>query len=264
MNISKIDLIGWSLSNGGTTLNALFTSDAASAVMEGDRINLAPKTASAFMDKNGNRPAENNPKVTIGGEGNPKIKFDIHLASQVTTVSAATPSLIPSKKTINVYVVNPATHKLDRIEDGAVVQTGIDTLVTPLTGAVWTMDLTVPRGGPLSQPAYWRSLKVKYSIPIYSNLGNFVNRASGTFTVDSDVYYSANNKVTFFVEWVNAPNGGIRSQQGRAVGTGAYIYKAELECKFYPNPNQDEKNRERFNTSNSYDKTETFGIRRLK
>ena len=39
MNISKIDLIGWSLSNGGTTLNALFTSDAASAVMEGDRIN---------------------------------------------------------------------------------------------------------------------------------------------------------------------------------------------------------------------------------
>ena len=161
-------------------------------------------------------------------------------------------------------MVNPATHKLDRIEDGAVVQTGIDTLVTPLTGAVWTMDLTVPRGGPLSQPAYWRSLKVKYSIPIYSNLGNFVNRASGTFTVDSDVYYSVNNKVTFFVEWVNAPNGGIRSQQGRAVGTGAYIYKAELECKFYPNPNQDEKNRERFNTSNSYDKTETFGIRRLK
>jgi hypothetical protein len=266
MNISKIDISGWSLSNGGTTLNAIFSSDAASAVMEGDRINLAPKTASAFMDKNGNRPADDNPKVTIGGEGNPKIKFDIHLASQVTTISAATPSLIQSKKTINVYIVNPATHKLDRIEDGRVVQMGIDTLVTPLTGAVWTMDLTVPRGGAINQPAYWRTLKVNYSIPIYTNMGGFVNRASGNFIVDSDTYYSTNNKVTFFVEWVNAPNGGIRSQQGRAVGTGAYIYKAELDCKFYPStdPSLDEKTKERFNTSNSYDKTETFGIRRVK
>ena len=266
MNISKTDISGWSLSNGGTTLNALFTSDAISAVMEGDRINLAPKAASAFMDLNGNRPAEKNPKVTIGGEGNPKIKFDVHLSNQVTTVSASMPSLIPSQKTINVYVVNPANHKLDRIEDGLVVQTGIDTTVTPLTGVVWTMDLTVPRGGALNQPAYWRSLKVKYSIPIYTNMGGFVNRASGTFTVDSDTYYSTNNKITFFVEWVNAPNGGVRSQQGRAVGTGAYIYKAELECKFYPStdPNLDEKTKKRFDTSNSYDKTETFGIRRVK
>ena len=66
------------------------------------------------------------------------------------------------------------------------------------------------------------------------------------------------------MEWVNAPNGGVRSQQGRAVGTGAYIYKAELECKFLPNPDLDEKTRDRFRTSNSYDKTETFGIRRTK
>lgn len=266
MNISKTDISGWSLSNGGSTLNALFLSEAASAVMEGDRINLAPKMASAFMDKNGNRPAENNPKVTIGGEGNPKIKFDIHLSNPVTTVSASMPSFVPSTKTINVYVVNPMNHKLDRIEDGVVVQSGIDTTVTPLTGVVWTMDLTVPRGGALNQPAYWRSLKVKYNIPIYTNMGGYVNRASGTFTVDSDTYYSANNKVTFFVEWVNAPNGGVRSQQGKAVGTGAYIYKAELDCKFNPStdPNLDEKTKKRFDTSNTYDKTETFGIRRVK
>ena len=209
-------------------------------------------------------PADNNPKVTIGGDGNPKIKFDIHLENQVATVSAATPSLIPSQKTINVYIVNPSNHKLDRIEDGFVVQAGIDTNVTPLTGVVWTMDMTVPRGGALNQPAYWRSLKVKYNIPIYTNMGSFVNRISDTFTVDSDTYYATNNKVTFFVEWVNAPKGGVRSQQGRAVGTGAYIYKAELECKFFPNPDQDQKTKDRFSTSNSYDKTETFGIRRMK
>ena len=126
------------------------------------------------------------------------------------------------------------------------------------------MDLTVPRGGSLNQPAYWRSLKVKYSLPIYTNMGSFVNRLSGTFTVDSDVYYSSNNKVTFFVEWVNAPKGGVRSQQGREVGTGAYIYKAELNCKFLPTADLDAKTKKRFESSNSYDKTETFGIRRLK
>ena len=262
MNISKADLSRWSLTNDATTLNAIFATDALAAVMEGDRINLAPKTASVFADKSGNMPADNNPKVTIGGDDNPKIKFDIHLKEQVTDISSSNPSLIPSDKTINLYIVNPSSHKLDRIENGVVVQTGIDTSVTPLNGAVWTMDLTVPRGGAMNQPAYWRSLKVKYSLPIYTNMGSFVNRLAGSFTVDSDIYYSSNNKVTFYVEWVNAPNGGIRSQQGRAVGTGAYIYKAELDCKFLPNANLDQKTKERFDTSDSYDKTETFGIRR--
>lgn len=264
MNIGKTDITGWSLTSGGTVMNAIFPADAVANVMEGDRIMLAPKSASAFIDKSGNMPAENNPFVTIGGDGNPKIKFDIHMKEQVATASASNVSMLNSEKTMNIYIVNPNNHKLDRIENEHVVQTGIDTTVTPLTGAVWTLDLTIPRGGPLSLPAYWRSLDVKYNIPIYTNLGSFVNRISGTFMVSSEAYFSANNKVTFFVEWVNAPKGGVRSQDGRAVGTGAYIYKAELECKFYPDPNQDEETRKRFNTSDSYDKTETFGIRRTK
>ena len=264
MNIAKIDIAGFGLPSGKTMLNALYTADAVAAVMEGDRINFAPNTASAFADKNGNRPAERNPKVTVGGEGKPKIKFDIHLEKQVADISSQAASLINSTKTLNLYIVNPSNHKLDRIENGVVVETGIDTTVTPLTGVVWTMDLTVPRGGALNEPAYWRSLKVKYNIPIYTNLGSYVNRASGTYTVNSDEYFSTNNKVTFFVEWVNSPAGGVKSQQGRAVGTGAYIYKAELECKFLPNPDLDMKTKERFDTSNSYDKTETFGIKRTK
>ena len=264
MNISKTDISMWNLANSRTTLNALFQPETEAAVMEGDRINLAPKTASAFTDMSGNMPADNNPKVTIGGDSKPKIKFDIHLQTPVTTVSASNPSLNPSNKTINLYIVNPVNHKLDRIEGDAVVQTGIDTMATPLNGIVWTMDLTVPRGGALNQPAYWRSLKVKYNIPIYTNIGNFVNRISGDFMVNSDAYYSTNNKITFFVEWVNAPKGGIRSNKGRAVGSGAYIYKAEMDCKFYPNPDLDQETKDRFDSSDSYEKTETFGIRRKK
>ena len=264
MSISKTDLNMWNLSNGMTTLNALFKPDDAAAVMEGDRIKLAPKAASVFTDLSGNMPAENNPKVTIGGDGNPKIKFDVHLQNPVTTISAANPSLNPSNKTINIYIVNPISHKLDRIENETIVQTGIDTTQTPLNGIVWTMDMTIPRGGALNQAPYWRSMQFKYNIPIYTNMGNFVNKLSGSFIVDSDAYLSTNNKVTFLVEWVNAPKGGVRSSKGRAVGTGAYIYKALLDCKFNPNPNLDEKTRKRFDSSDSYEKTESFGIRRKK
>ena len=107
-------------------------------------------------------------------------------------------------------------------------------------------------------PAIFTDLLLVSLLPLWHN------RISGTFIVDSDTHYSTNNKVTFFVEWVNAPKNGVRSHQGRAVGTGAYIYKAELKCKFLPNANLDEKTKKRFETSNSYDKTETFGIRRLK
>ena len=264
MSISKMDLTSWNLSNGKTTLNAFFASDAESAVLEGDRINLAPKVASVFTDLSGNMPADNNPMVTIGGDDKPKIKFDVHLQEQVTTISAANPSLNPSDKTINIYIVNPSNHKLDRIENETVVQTGIDTAQTPLNGVVWTMDMTIPRGGALNQDPYWRSMEFKYRIPIYTNMGSYVNRVAGSFTINSDTYLSTSNKVTFLVEWVNAPKGGVRSNKGRAVGTGAYIYKAELNCKFNPNPNLDEKTRDRFNSSDSYEKTETFGIRRKK
>lgn len=264
LSIAKIDIAGFGLTSGKTVLNALYNADAVAAVMEGDRINLAPNTASAFMDKNGNRPAEHNPKVTVGGESNPKIKFNLHLLNEITEVSSLNTSLSNSNKTINVYIVNPNNHKLDRIEKGVVVETGIDTAITPLTGAVWMLDMTVPRGGALNEPAYWRSLKVKYNIPIYSNLGSYVNRATGNFTVNSDEYFSTSNKVTFFVEWVNAPVGGVRSQQGRAVGTGAYIYKAELECKFLPNPDLDMKTRKRFDSKDTFEKTETFGIKRTR
>ena len=46
------------------------------------------------------------------------------------------------------------------------------------------------------------------------------------------------------------------------MGTGAYIYKAELKTKFTPNTAKDAKTQERFSASESYDKTKIFGIKR--
>jgi hypothetical protein len=65
-----------------------------------------------------------------------------------------------------------------------------------------------------------------------------------------------------FVEWTNVAGIGVRAQNGRAVGTGAYIYKAELKTKFIPNTEKDAKTQERFSTGDSFDKTKIFGIKR--
>jgi hypothetical protein len=66
------------------------------------------------------------------------------------------------------------------------------------------------------------------------------------------------------VEWTNTQNTGVRSKDGKAVGTGAYIYKAELKTKFIPSTTKDAKTQERFSAKDSYDKTRTFGIKRIK
>lgn len=122
--------------------------------------------------------------------------------------------------------------------------------------------MSVPRGTSPNEPPAWSSMNVKYEMPIYTNLGGYVNRVSGNYDVSS-AYLSNNNEVTIFVEWANL-NGGVHSKEGRNVGTGAYVYKAEIKCKFSPNPNMDEETQKRFSSKNSYEKTQTFGIKHVK
>jgi hypothetical protein len=123
--------------------------------------------------------------------------------------------------------------------------------------------MTVPRGTPGGMPAAWDSLRIRYSLPIYSNLGNYVNRLSGKYDLPSDVYFSTTGKVVMFMEWANT-DVGLQSDQGRAVATGAYIYKLEMNCKFIPNKNLEEETVQNFDSKDSYDKTGTFGVRRMR
>ena len=120
----------------------------------------------------------------------------------------------------------------------------------------------MPRGGYIGENAAWSSLDISYDLPIYTNLGSFVNRLSGKYSINPATYLSSTNKITMFVEWTNVAGIGVRAQNGRAVGTGAYIYKAELKTKFIPNTEKDAKTQERFSTGDSFDKTKIFGIKR--
>jgi hypothetical protein len=98
-------------------------------------------------------------------------------------------------------------------------------------------------------------------MPIYSNLGSYVNRVSNKYSVASADYLSSSGKVIFYVEWANT-DVGIQSEQGKAVATGAYIYKLQLETLFVPNERVQAA--DKFSGKDSYEKTSTFGIRRVK
>ena len=263
-SIYSYDLSRWSLTRQNSAIEAFFTNESAKAIMEGDRVRFAPLETGAFIDKNGNQPVTGNPWVVVNGDGKPKVKYNIGLQSPVVTVDPKKVSpAIPGNSDFRVYVYNPVTHMLDAIQDGKVVAS-IDTTVTPLQGAIWTIDLTIPRGSAFDEPPAWDTMSVKYRIPIYTNLGSFVNIIESSYKITPDTYLSTDNKVTIFVEWASLDAKGVRSKNGRVAGTGAYIYKAEIETRFTPNPNVEEETQKRFKFKSSYEKTKKFGIKRIK
>ena len=261
LSVNNFNLYKWILKS--TQLSAIDTSS--NFIIDGDRVRFAPNESSAFVDVNGNAPATNNPWITVGSEATPEITFDVYIKDAVSKVKTSMGTATSNDPTIRLYIVNQVSKKLDLIDTktGQVIQKGIDTTQTPLNGIVWTFDLTVPRGSSIHESAAWSALKFKYEMPIYTNLGTFVNRLSGSYDITPESYLSSNSKVTLYVEWTNARDIGVRSQEGRAVGTGAYIYKVDLTAKFVANTTKDAKTQERFSTKETYNKTKIFGVKRM-
>lgn len=242
-----------------TSMAAIYDKDSRLAVTDGDFVRLHPKEFSALRDAHGNMPATNSPWIPILSSGNPQVKFVVTMQDVVSRSGGELRSQVPSQDNMRMYVLNPATHKLDLIQNGQVVAAGIDS--ASVQGAVWKIEMTVPRGSSGNEAPAWDSLRVKYNMPIYTNLGSYVNRLAGRYSVPSSVYLSSSGKIVFYVEWANTAV-GLQSEQGRAVATGAYIYKLDMETQFVPNENST--NAQKFSGKNSYDKTSTFGIKRVK
>ena len=256
------EVASWSLSQNTSLLNLVYSGDINVQIKEGDRIRFSPLNTSLFSDKSGNLPAQNNPWVPVMGDGNPKIKFDIQLKENISIVKKeVTPSSDPSPS--KICILNPMTQKLDCIKNGVVVES-IDTTISPLQGVVWDIKLDVPRGTSYNEAPAWDTLRLEYDIPIYSNLGHFVQRFHEKLSIPSSIYLSSTNTISLFVEWAPRNNYGLASADGRAVGTGAYITKVDLKTRFIPNPNQEVELKTRFSGKSSFNKTLRFGIRREK
>ena len=257
----------WGFSSNNSGLSLLYTGDRAGTVMEGDFVRMGSAMTSAFKDANGNYPENDVPWVLVNGNGTPKIKFDMKLRETVTNTNSMNRSKIDAKESMRFYVKNPSSNKYDLIQNGKITMQGIDS--TDLGGAIFDAKLVVPRGASYGNECAWQNLLVKFNIPIYSNLGHYVNRFKQSFEVDPKQYLSPNNQVEFIIEWANKSPSGIRTNEDRAVGTGAYIYKAQIEAKFSPNMNNpevknDPKIIKNFSSKDSFEKTKTFGIKRTK
>ncbi|MBR4398003.1 MAG: glycoside hydrolase, partial [Fibrobacter sp.] len=256
---------GYSLNNSG--LSILYMGELAGTVMEGDFIRMGSMMTSTFKDANGNYPEFDVPWIPVDGNGAPKIKFDMDLRNNITDANSYNRTNVNVPETMRFYVKNPASNKFDLIQNGNVTMAGIDS--TDINGAIFDVKLTVPRGAPFGEECAWEDLLVKFDIPIYSNLGSFVNRFHQSFHVNPKQYLMPNNHVEFVIEWANKSPSGLRSKEDRAVGTGAYIYKAEIETVFSPNMNNSEvkndpKIAKNFSTKSSFEQKKTFGIKRTK
>lgn len=260
--IFKANLNAWDISSGNLVMISTYDSQNELAVNDGDFVRLQPKDLSAFTDKRGNMPSLNSPWVPIAGNGKPQIKFSIKLENSVSISNGNKPAANFGDRNIRYYVLNPATKKLDLIVGGVATPTGLDS--ASLSGAVWRIEMNVPRGAAATDAPAWDTLQVKYNIPIYSNLGSYVNRLAGSFKVLPNQHFSSAGKVIFFAEWANMPQTGIQTEDGKSAGTGAYIYKAQFKCRFYPNKEKDIATIKRFTHTSTYEKTETFGLKKAK
>ena len=266
-NIFSSGFSNWSYSQNNTSLTFIFIGDFTENVMEGDFVRMGSAMTSVFKDANGNYPENEVPWILVNGNGAPKIKYSMDLRETIVDANSENRSKVDANETMRFYIKNASNGKYDFIQDGKVTRQGIDS--TDIGGAIFDVNLVVPRGASLGDECAWEKLLVKFNIPIYSNLGSFVNRFNKSFEVDPKLYLSPNNQVEFIIEWANKAPSGIRSQEDRAVGTGAYIYKAEISAKFTPNMNNpevknDAKITANFSIKSSFEKTKTFGIKRTK
>ena len=266
-NITKGSFSTWNFAQNNTILTFIYMDDLSGSVMEGDFVRMGSMMTSTFKDANGNYPEFEVPWVLVNGNGVPRIKFDVKLRETINNLNSLNRTKVEANEAMRFYIKNAATGKFDMIQKEQVTQTGIDS--ADIGGAIFDVTLTAPRGTSIGDECAWENLLVKFNIPIYSNLGNYVNRFKQSFNVNPKQYLDANNQVVFAIEWANKAPSGIRTHEDRAVGTGAYIYKAEIEAKFSPNTSNPEiKNNQKlvqnFSTKTSFEQKKTFGIKRTK
>lgn len=251
----------WNL--GNTMFTLIYEQDSETAVEEGDRIRFAPLDASLFRDQNGNLPAANNPWATVSGSGKPRISFHVHPENPVSDISSkASESCNEARADFRMAILNQETRKWDIYEKGELV-TSADTSGYVFDGMLFDIELGVPRGTGAGESPAWKKLSLDVDLPFYSNLGSFVNRYHQAFSLDSR-YLSSDNQMILRLEWLSRCTKGLVANDGRALGTGAYISKVKLKTRFVPDTEQDSETVKRFSSSDSYSKTQTFGIRRVK
>jgi hypothetical protein len=79
-----------------------------------------------------------------------------------------------------------------------------------------------PEGNPL-----WE-IVLHTDIQVYDNIGQFVLHRSFKIPIDDPAYIDDHGNVNLFVEWLPDAQGGLKSENDKLLGAGAYIVKVNL------------------------------------
>lgn len=183
----------------------------------GDYVRLTPGT---LKDRSGNAAHLNNPRVRIVGEQRTELAVP-----GVVTINGETPW--PYEDPI-VPISVPSNKTIKEITDslglpGLLLGFNIGELAT-------TMIMNLPSGA--NRDSALALVRIVWDGYYFSHIGNFVNEAHGIIACnDRTVFYNAENPEksncydnpgNIFFEW------NARSENGRLVGTGAYITKTKV------------------------------------
>ncbi len=146
------------------------------------------------------------------------------------------PTLGVETKVPSVNAVGGLATLDDIVKDGLVMLEDVDAN----NGAKMPVDEYVEKfcsdefaekvGSDLSKANLYRT-KMYVKIWIYTTLGSFVDYYAFTQDLDNPDYANDAGLLTLYFEMKPDREGNVRTQDGRLMATGAYIYKTEVEMK---------------------------------
>lgn len=197
-------------SKDGTTFELYFTGDEGHVLPAvGDSVRLTPKI---LPDLNGNTPHKDNPWVRIIG--------DQDLAMDVTEVVLIDPTEVQHKKKMSGGKVTNAAQPYV-VPTEWTIEDIVDEFGLP--GQVLSFDMRelgiTARDTGLSLD----SVRIIWDVYYYTNIGQYVVRHKGSIACSDDLYGGdcTRNPGKVFLAW------NCLSEEGRVVGSGAYIAKVE-------------------------------------
>ncbi len=259
---------------GATTAKLGYKHKYEEALWIGDSVRLVSAAdMSYFKDLAGLFAGAGTPWVPVTGSVS-NIKFTI------TTVDAVTKSRSPDSIYYGGIPLDPDVNfrlsSLNNNEEMVVIAEGNSKLHdvatrTPIrgyrhAGPVFKIEVALPDvldSTVLGEPK--RDYEIKLELDIFSNLGNFVNRATYSTTSSAlKEFISVGSTMTLYLEWC-APVDYPMSSEGKKIGTSPFIAKINTSAQsdYLPQvPDEDEDRTEALKDTDTF--TRTFGFRRVK
>jgi hypothetical protein len=185
---------------------------------------------SAFTDQNGNKPGKENPHIVVRGSRDFGMEVNIKPVKNIAQVPVSAIQELYGKyppepnAPFRVSIINHRSGQEVFIKDGIQdTQNAADSSEVNHIGPTFEIKVALPSGSGRNEAPIWDSVTIHLDCIIYDNLGQFVNRFKESVTVASRALLSLNDEVVLLLEWNAMPGKGPVSQDGRSVGSGAYI-----------------------------------------